>query len=113
MIKFILKLAVVVLLANAAWHVGSTYLNHYRFEDKVMEKVQYRARKTDEELRKQIVELASQFDVPISEDDVTVQRQQTHTIVDGSYDEDIDLLPGYSRTFSFTLHLDVPTATLP
>ena len=113
MIKFILKLLVFVVLANAAWRVGTAYLNHYRFEDAVLAAVQYRGTKTDAEVRKRVQELVSQFDVPLADEDLTVRKEQTHTIVEGSYTQPVELFPSYSRPFSFTLHLDVPTATLP
>jgi hypothetical protein len=113
LIKFILKLAIFVVLANAGWRVGSAYLNHYRFEDKILEAVQYRGTKTDDQIRQRILELATEFDVPVTEDALTVRRETTHTIVEGSYSEDVDLFPGYAHTFPFTVHLDVPTATIP
>jgi hypothetical protein len=113
LIKFILKLLVFVVLANAAWRVGSAYLNHYRFEDAVLAAVQYRGTKSDAEMHKKVLELSSQFDVPLADEDLTVRKEQAHTIVEGSYMQPVDLFPGYSHTFPFTLHLDVPTATLP
>ena len=35
--KLLIKLAVVGLLANAAWRLGAEYLTHYRFSDSVQE----------------------------------------------------------------------------
>jgi hypothetical protein len=113
LIKFILKLLVFVVLANAAWRVGSAYLNHYRFEDAVLAVAQYRGTKSDAEVRKRVLELVSEFDVPIADDDLSVRREQAHTIIDGSYQQPVDLFPGYSHTFPFTLHIDVPTSTIP
>ena len=113
MIKFILKLAVVVLLANAAWHVGSVYLAFYKFQDAVIGMVQYRGTKTDAEIRKRILDEAAQSDIPISDDSLMIRREGNHTIVDGSYEQSADIVPGYAYTFPFTIHLDVPTSTLP
>lgn len=113
MIKFILKLAIVVLLANAAWRAGTVYLAHYKFQDAVIGMVQYRGLKTDPQIRKQILQQAAESDIPLADDRLLITREGNHTIVDGSYALSADVFPGYPHTFSFSIHLDVPTSTLP
>ncbi|OFV91650.1 MAG: hypothetical protein A3G76_09235 [Acidobacteria bacterium RIFCSPLOWO2_12_FULL_65_11] len=113
MIKFILKLVIVVLLANAAWRAGSVYLTFYRFEDSVRGTIQYRGTKTDAEIRKRILDLAAQSDIPLSGDSLKIRRENTRTIVDGSYEQTVEIFPRYAYTFPFTVHLDIPTSTLP
>ena len=57
---------------------------------------------------------AEAADIPIADDDsLVVRREGNHTIVDGSYVQSAELFPGYPHTFPFTIHLDVPTSTLP
>ena len=114
LIKFIIKLAIVVALANAAWRAGSVYLAFYKFQDDVIGTVQYRGIKTDEQIRKRILDEAKAADIPIADDDsLVVRREGNHTIVDGSYVQSAELFPGYPHTFPFTIHLNVPTSTLP
>jgi hypothetical protein len=113
MIKFLIKLAIVVLIANAAWRVGSAYLTFYKFEDAVRGTIQFRGLKTDADLRKRILELATQADIPLADDALAVKRENTRTIVDGWYEQGVEVVPGYTRTFSFTVHLDIPTSALP
>ena len=59
------------LIANALWRVGTAYAAFYRFKDSVTEAASQDER-TDDELRQQIVELASTYDLPLRADDVTV-----------------------------------------
>ena len=107
MIKFLLKLAVAGLIANATWRVGSAYITHYKFQDSVREAAQFRGRKTDDELRQRIVELAADFDVPIADDAVTFRAQANHFLIDGSYVRPIELAPGYVYPWPFTVQADV------
>jgi len=106
LIKLLIKLAIAALLANATWHVMSAYLSHYKFRDAVQQTTLFGNDKTVAELEKRILDLAAEYDVPLSADDVTVKRDLRHTITDGSYTRPIDLLPGYSRPWSFTFHVD-------
>jgi len=106
LIKAIFKLAVVALIANATWRVGSAYLSFYKFKDAVQETTQFDADRSDDQLRQRIVELAGQYDVPIAPDGFTIQRTEYHTIVDGSYRQKIDVVPGYTYPWPFTFHTD-------
>ncbi len=106
MIKFLVRLAVFGLLANATWRVGSAYLNHYRFEDSVQETAQFRGGKSDDEVRERVYEIATDYDVPLGADAVTVRTDSNHTIVDGSYARPVSLLPGYIYSWPFTFHIE-------
>ncbi len=106
MIKTLLKLAIAALLANAAWRVGSAYLSFYKFKDAVTETTQFDSERSDEQLQQRILELASQYDVPLAADGFTVRRRDYHTIVDGSYNQKIEIVPGYLHSWSFSFHTD-------
>lgn len=113
MIKSILKLAVVAVIANAVWHVFVPYSAHFKFTDAVEATTQFGDEKSDEELRARIVELASQYDVPVTSDSFTLKRQNTHTIVDGSYTQQIELFPGYLYPYTFRWRTDTFTQKAP
>jgi hypothetical protein len=106
MLKLLVKLAVVALVANAAWHVMVVYTAFYKFKDAVQQTTQFGNDKSIERLKARIAGLASDYDVPIGEDDLTIRREAQHTIVDGSYSKTIDLFPGYSRPWTFEIHTD-------
>jgi hypothetical protein len=109
MLKLLVKLAIAGLIANAAWRMGSTYLSFYRFRDAVSETAEYSKGKSDAELRQRILELASNYDVPLADDDVTVRRTDDHTLVDGSYTKLVDVVPGYRYPWPFTFSIDAFT----
>lgn len=111
MIKLVLKLALAALIANAAWHVGTAYLSFYKFKDAVYETAQFGTEKGDEQLQARILELASDYDVPLAADGFTISHHDNHTIIDGSYVRMVDLLPGYQYQWPFAWHTD--TFTIP
>ena len=101
MIKLIIKLAIVAVIANATWRVGSTYARHYRFVDAVEQVTQFRATKSDSELHDRVFELASQYDIPVTGDNLTITLQNQHTVGDGSYTQSIGLFPGFKYAWPF------------
>lgn len=106
MFKLAFKLAVAVLIANAAWRVGSAYASHYKFQDGVEQATQYGPDKGDTELKARVLELAVKNDVPLEETGFTVEHSLNHTIVDGAYVTQLELVPGYKRPWSFKFHVD-------
>jgi hypothetical protein len=100
-VKLLIKLAVVALLANAIYRVGSEYLTFFRFREAVRDAALFRA-KTDEELRQRILKLAEEYSVPVSDDHVTIRREQRLLYVNGSYDQPIEVVPRYRYLWHFT-----------
>jgi hypothetical protein len=107
--KLAVKLLIVALLANAAWHLMTAYTAHYRFKDALEESAQYGIDLSDDQLRQRVVDLMDQFGIPAGADSFTLQREDKHTIIDGSYTRSVDLLPGYSRPWPFNWHVDAYT----
>jgi len=106
LIKAIFKLAMVALLANACWRVGSAYLSFYKFKDAVEETTQFDADRTDDQLRQRVLELAAQYDVPVAGDGFSIRRTDYHTIVDGAYTQRIEVVPGFKYPWPFSFHTD-------
>jgi hypothetical protein len=112
LIKTIVKLALVVLIANATWRVGSAYISHYKFTDSVHQISLFRGTQTDDVLRKRIFEVASDFDIPLSDQDFMLQTKDHHTIVDGAYVREIEVAPGFVYPWPFDFHIDTLSGIL-
>jgi hypothetical protein len=106
MIKLLVKLALAALVANAAWRVGSAYMTFYKFQDAVSEASQFSGQKSEDELHQRVIELATDYDVPLAYNAVTVRRENQHTYIDGTYERVLDLAPGYHYPWPFKLHVD-------
>jgi len=107
MLKFLVKLALAAIVANAAWRMGSAYVSYYKFKDAVTEAAQFGAGKSDAQLRAQVMQIASDFDLPVNDDSVSVRRQSEHTVIDGSYTQVIEVFPGVRYPWAFTWTIDV------
>ena len=106
MIKFAIRVAIVALLANGTWRVGTAYVQHYRFTDAVTQTTQFRGSKTDEEVRGRIFELAATYDISLVDDSLGITQRENHTIVDGAYKRPIELFPGFTYAWPFTVRID-------
>ena len=106
MIKAVIRLALVAVLANATWRVGTAYTKHYRFTDAVTQATQFRGRRTDQDVHDRVFELAAIHDIPVTDDNLSVSRRDNHTVVDGSYRRPIEMLPGFTYLWPFSIHVD-------
>jgi hypothetical protein len=110
MVKFVVKLAIAALIANATWRLGSAYIQFYKFKDAVTEVAQFGRQKTSADLERRIHEVASEYDVPLTNDALTIQRDdRNRTVIDGAYEQVVDLFPGYHHPWHFEFHVDVLT----
>jgi hypothetical protein len=112
-IKTIIKLALAAIIAHAVWQLFVVYSAHYRFRDSVNSTTQFRGDLSDEQLHDRIFELASQFDVPVTDETLTIRRLENHTIVESSYIRPVNLFPGFTYKWPFTLKVDTFTAPKP
>ena len=103
--KALIKLIIVVLLANALWRVASAYTSFYKFKDSVYAAAMDENRSEDD-LREKIVELASTYDVPLTADTVSIHREVHRTTVEGSYKMPVAVLPGYEVQWPFSVQID-------
>jgi hypothetical protein len=104
--KFLIKLALAGLVAYGTWQLGSAYASDYRFKDSTREAALV-PRVTDAQLRARVLELASENDVPLDDDDLQVRHDQSHIYVDASYVRDVNLLPWYRYPLHFGWSIDV------
>ena len=108
MVKLLVKLALAALVANAVWRLSSAYLQFYRFSDAVSQAAQFAPVKSRDDLERRVIDLASQYDIPLSSGDIAVKQDEgNHTVVVGAYTKPIDFAPGYQYPWPFSLHVDV------
>ena len=107
MIRTLLKLACVALIANATWHVFGAVSPHYKVKDGVEYAVQNGGQSSDEAMREKILALAAQFDVPVTEADVSIARSpDRRPIIDIAYVRRVELAPGFIYQLPLSIHVD-------
>jgi hypothetical protein len=107
-LKLFLKLAVVALLANAAYRVGLEYLTFVKFRDAVRDAATYKTN-DDDDLRKRIMDLAGDYDIPLSQDAVNIHREDRQVLVDGSYSKPIEVVPTFHYDWPFNWSIEAMT----
>jgi hypothetical protein len=113
-IKFLLKLALIAFLGNAAWQVIVVYSAHYRFRDAVSQAAQYGSALSVDQLRQRVVDIGTEYDVPAGADTFTLSRDGGHTIIDGSYTRPVVLVPTLSAySWPLTWHIDATRPPAP
>jgi hypothetical protein len=105
MIRFLVKLALAGLIANAVWRIGSEYVNYYTFTDEVRNEAVYR-NQTEDQLRERVAAIAADHDLPVDEEDVSVERDERHVVIQGAYTKPIMVLPGYDYPWEFKWSID-------
>ena len=110
MLKLLVKLAIVAFLANAIYRVGSEYLNYIKFRDAIRDAAMFKA-KTDDQLRQRIMDLSNEYDIPLSEDAVTIRREERHVLIDGRYEKPIEIAPRVPYRWPFSWSIDVMMST--
>jgi hypothetical protein len=104
--KLLIKLALVAVIANGAYHIGDAYLTHYRFRDSVEEMIKFRGNKDDAWVHDQIVVLAQQYDVPVDPKAIDINGERLHTKITVGYVRSIELFPGVKREWPFMMNID-------
>jgi hypothetical protein len=105
MIKRLIQLAVFALLANAAYRVGNEYLTFIKFRDDVRDAAMYKAT-NDEELVARIMDLAGEYDVPLDQQALTINRRERQVRIAGSYNKPIEVAPRYFYPWHFEWAMD-------
>jgi hypothetical protein len=104
--KVLIRIAIVVLLANASWRLFTAYTAHYRFRDAVEQVSQFGEKLSDAQLQQKVIDLAGQFDVPVTADNFTIRHELNHTLIDGTYKRPVELLPTIPYDWAFAWHVD-------
>jgi hypothetical protein len=98
--KFV-KLAIFLLIANALYRFIPVYFHYQQFKDAVHETALFSRGRTDGQLIEQVMDLAAKYQVPLDREYVQVRHDNERTIIDASYIETIEWVPGYKRNWQF------------
>ena len=105
--KTVLKLLVLGAILLAAYRVGHVYWDHYQFEDAVVEAAQFSDRNKPDDLPARVLDIAARMEIPLDAEHLSVTREQRRVTIDAAYVRTVDILPGFSRDWEFTVHVSV------
>jgi hypothetical protein len=105
-LKTLIKLLVMLAVLNAVARAGSAAWTYYQFRDAVQQSVIFGSGTPIGELHGQILARANELEVPVTAEQVTVQREGTRTWADVSYTQPVELFPRYTYPFDFEFSVD-------
>lgn len=108
--KLLIKLAIAALLANAAYRIGSEYLTYIKFRDAIRDAAMFKAT-DDVELRKKIMDLSDEYDVPLVDEALIIHREERHVVIEGKYTKPIEVVPTYNYPWPFSWTVDAMVST--
>jgi hypothetical protein len=107
--KALVKLIIAALVIHATWRTGTVYFRHYQLKDGLQQTAQFSGTRSESDLHNRVMELAGELQVPLDPENVRVRRQDNHTLIDATYDEQIEVLPRYFYPWQFRVHVDAFT----
>ena len=107
--KALIRLIIAGLIIHATWRAGTVFWRNYQFRDGVQQTALFSGRRTDGELRVQVMALAKAYEIPLDPERLVVLRPENHTLIKASYDERIELLPRYFYPWTFNVDVDALT----
>lgn len=102
MFRALLKLAVVVIVLNALYHVGDAYWRYYQLKDSSEQALIFGVDAKPERLKEQILKRAADLKVPVSPTSVMVSKEGSRSEATVTYLDEIEVFPGYRYPHVFT-----------
>jgi hypothetical protein len=106
MMRKLVKLAIVLLIANALYQFVPPYLHYVQFKDAVGEMALFSKGVSDDVLRDRLATLAEKYKVPIERESIDIRHQAAYIVIDASYVQVIQFVPGYSYPWQFDVKAD-------
>jgi len=103
MIRRLVALVVVLAVVYAGWNVGVVWSHYRKFQDDVRNVALFGNDKSDDDLTAKVMDLASQNQVPLQPEAVSVTRHAGEVTIAAHYTQMVKILPGYTRTIDFTV----------
>jgi hypothetical protein len=105
-VKTIIKLLIAAAILNAAVRGGMAAFTYYQFKDRAEQLVIFGARATPAELHNQIVATATELEVPIDPENITVEREGSRTRAEAAYVQPVEFFPSYTYPVNFSFRVE-------
>ena len=101
-LKALAGVGVVVAMMYVAFQLVPPYFNNYQFQDAIESEARLASysNKSEQEIRDVIAKKATEFDVPLTADQINVQRLGSDVQISAKYIIHVDL-PGYPLDLKF------------
>ena len=118
MLRNLIRLSVVLLIGHALYRFVPVYAHNYQFKDAVTEAALFSKDRAESDIVDRVMVLAERVQIPLDRESVQVTKDQQLTYIDLFYEEQVEWIPGYTRSMPFNVsvegwHVRPPTAVDP
>ncbi|BCS35611.1 hypothetical protein TBR22_A48450 [Luteitalea sp. TBR-22] len=106
MVRTLVRLVILGLLLHAAVRIVPEFWHYLQFKDAVVEVASYPGRRTNDQLRARIAELADENQVPIVADDIAVSRQGDRVLVSTAWTAQLEYIPRRYYPYDFIIDVE-------
>ncbi|HYE86481.1 MAG TPA: hypothetical protein VEA16_09015 [Vicinamibacterales bacterium] len=100
--KTIFKIVVALVAVVAAVNAARATFNDYQFKDAVHEALLFEPRQSDEQIHDMVMKLASEYEIPMAVEDITIVRRNQEVTVTFPYTTNVVLIPGiFAQDWTF------------
>jgi hypothetical protein len=107
LIKTLIKVAIFLAIAHAAYRAVPAYWHYVQFRDEVTEVARFSGGKTENDIRERIAKLIERHALPLDASGVAIEPGRSSTAIDASYEQQIEVLPKYFYPWKFDVKVDV------
>lgn len=102
-LKSLIGVLVVAAAFYVAWQLFPPYYNNFQFQDEIESQARLNSytSKSEQEIKESLIKKARELDLPLTSDQVKVQRIGTELAISADYSIHVDL-PGYPLDLHFT-----------
>lgn len=100
-VRKLLKLAIVLLIANALYQFVPPYVHYIQFRDAVGETALFAKDVPDALLLDKVVALAEKNSVPLDRDAIVIRHDRANIYIDASYVQVITFVPTFPYAWQF------------
>jgi hypothetical protein len=104
MVRKLVKVAILLLIANALYQFVPPYLRYQQFKDDVRDVALHSSRAPDATLVNKLLERADAQNVPIGRDDIEIRHDSSTIYIDVAWVQEIAFAPFYTYPWEFSAH---------
>ena len=108
--KTIVKILIAAAILNAAVRVGYAYAGFYQLQDASQQLLTFGAQAQAGEIQRRMLQKANELNVPLSPEDIDVQRDGLKTIATAAYTQSVEVFPNYK--YPITFHFSVNATSM-
>jgi hypothetical protein len=109
--KTILKLAIALVVLNAAVRVGIVAWDYYQLKDAAQQEVTFAGRMPTDQIHTRVYEKAVELQVPIERQNIEVTRQNDLVHLDAFYTQPVEVFPRYIYPLELSFSVEARALT--